>query len=57
VHGALAAGMRGAVWVAGDEDEREPPAGAMKVARLGEVPAALAALAPPSAPAPGARRS
>jgi putative hydrolase of the HAD superfamily len=45
VRGALAAGMRGAVWVAGDGDEREPPAGAMKVARLGEVPAALAALA------------
>jgi hypothetical protein len=37
--------MRGAVWVAGDADEREPPTGAMKVARLGEVPAALAALA------------
>jgi putative hydrolase of the HAD superfamily len=54
VRGALAAGMRGAVWVAGDEDEREPPAGAMKVARLGEVPAALAALAPPSAPGLGA---
>jgi putative hydrolase of the HAD superfamily len=45
VRGALAAGMRGAVWVAGDEDEREPPPGAMRVARLGEVPAALAALA------------
>ena len=45
VRGALAAGMRGAVWVAGDEDEREPPPGAMKVARLGDVPAALAALA------------
>jgi len=45
VRGALTAGMRGAVWVAGDEDEREPPPGAMKVARLGEVPAALAALA------------
>jgi putative hydrolase of the HAD superfamily len=45
VRGALTAGMRGAVWVAGDEDEREPPAGALKVARLGEVPAALAALA------------
>ena len=45
VRGALAAGMRGAVWVAGDEDERHPPPGAMKVARLGEVPAALAALA------------
>jgi putative hydrolase of the HAD superfamily len=43
--GALAAGMRGAVWVAGDEDERQPPPGAMKVARLGDVPAALAALA------------
>jgi putative hydrolase of the HAD superfamily len=57
VRGALAAGMRGAVWVAGDEDEREPPPGAMKVARLGEVPAALAALAPPSGPAPGAQRS
>jgi putative hydrolase of the HAD superfamily len=57
VRGALAAGMRGAVWVAGDEDEREPPAGALKVARLREVPAALAALAPPSAPAQGAQRS
>ena len=45
VRGALAAGMRGAVWVAGDEDDREPPPGAMKVARLGEVPAALAELA------------
>ena len=45
VRGALAAGMRGAVWVAGDEDEREPPPGALKVARLGEVPAALATLA------------
>ena len=45
VRGALAAGMRGAVWVAGDEDEREPPPRALKVARLGEVPAALAALA------------
>jgi putative hydrolase of the HAD superfamily len=45
VRGALGAGMRGAVWVAGDEDEREPPPGALKVARLGEVPAALAALA------------
>jgi HAD superfamily hydrolase (TIGR01549 family) len=45
VRGALTAGMRGAVWVAGDDDEREPPPGAMKVARLGEVPAALAALA------------
>jgi HAD superfamily hydrolase (TIGR01549 family) len=45
VRGALTAGMRGAVWVAGDEDEREPPPGALKVARLGEVPGALAALA------------
>jgi putative hydrolase of the HAD superfamily len=45
VRGALTAGMRGAVWVAGNEDEREPPPGALKVARLGEVPAALAALA------------
>jgi putative hydrolase of the HAD superfamily len=45
IRGALAAGMRGAVWVAGDDDEREPPAGAVRVARLGEVPAALAALA------------
>jgi putative hydrolase of the HAD superfamily len=44
VRGALDAGMRGAVWVAGD-DEREPPAGALRVTRLGEVPAALAALA------------
>jgi HAD superfamily hydrolase (TIGR01549 family) len=45
VHGALAAGMRGAVWVAGDDDEREPPAGALKVARLREVPAALSTFA------------
>ena len=45
VRGALDAGMRGAVWVAGDDDEREPPAGALRVARLGEVPAALAAFA------------
>ncbi|HEX7300609.1 MAG TPA: HAD family hydrolase [Solirubrobacteraceae bacterium] len=44
VRGALAAGMRGAVWVAGD-DEREPPPGAVRVRRLGEVPAALAGLA------------
>jgi putative hydrolase of the HAD superfamily len=44
VRGALAAGMRGAVWVAGD-DEREPPPGAVRVSRLGQVPAALAALA------------
>lgn len=50
IRGALDAGLRGAVWVAGTEDERPPPAGALKVARLGEVPAALAALAPPSAP-------
>jgi FMN phosphatase YigB (HAD superfamily) len=45
VRGALDAGMRGAVWVAGDDDERQAPAGALRVARLGEVPAALAALA------------
>jgi putative hydrolase of the HAD superfamily len=45
VRGALDAGMRGAVWVAGDEDERQPPAGALRVTRLGDVPAALAALA------------
>jgi putative hydrolase of the HAD superfamily len=44
VRGALAAGMRGAVWIAGD-DEREPPPGALRVTRLGEVPAALSALA------------
>jgi putative hydrolase of the HAD superfamily len=55
VRGALDAGMRGAVWVAGD-DEREPPPGALRVERLAEVPAALAALAPRSAPASGARR-
>jgi hypothetical protein len=36
--------MRGAVWVAGD-DEREPPPGAVRVTRLGEVPAALASFA------------
>ena len=57
VRGALAAGMRGAVWVAGDEDGREPPPGAMKVAGLGGVPAALAALAPPSSLAQRARRA
>jgi putative hydrolase of the HAD superfamily len=45
VRGALDAGMRGAVWIAGDDDGREPPAGALRVTRLGEVPAALAALA------------
>jgi putative hydrolase of the HAD superfamily len=45
VHGALAAGMRGAVWVAGEDDDRSPPPGALKVARMREVPAALAALA------------
>jgi putative hydrolase of the HAD superfamily len=45
VRGALDAGMRGAVWIAGGDDEREPPAGALRVTRLGEVPAALAALA------------
>jgi putative hydrolase of the HAD superfamily len=46
VRGALDAGMRGAVWVSGDEDDRrEPPPGALRVSRLGEVPAALAALA------------
>ena len=46
VRGALDAGLRGAVWVSGDDaDEREPPAGALRVARLGEVPAALRALA------------
>jgi putative hydrolase of the HAD superfamily len=44
VRGALDAGMRGAVWVAGD-DEREPPPRAVRVSRLGEVPAALSALA------------
>jgi putative hydrolase of the HAD superfamily len=57
VRGALDAGMRGAVWVAGDDEERKPPAGALRVARLGEVPAALAAFAPPSAPGSGAQRS
>jgi putative hydrolase of the HAD superfamily len=54
IRGALAAGMRGAVWVAGD-DEREPPDGALRVARLNEVPAALAALAASSGS--GARHS
>jgi putative hydrolase of the HAD superfamily len=54
IRGALAAGMRGAVWVA-DHDEREPPDGALRVTRLNEVPSALAALAPPSGS--GARRS
>jgi len=44
VRGALDAGMRGAVWVAGD-DEREPPSGALRVTRLGDVPAALATFA------------
>lgn len=44
VRGALDAGLRGAVWIAGD-DEREPPAGALRVRGLDEVPAALAAFA------------
>jgi putative hydrolase of the HAD superfamily len=44
VRGALDAGLRGAVWIAGD-DERQPPPGALRVAGLREVPAALAALA------------
>jgi putative hydrolase of the HAD superfamily len=44
VRGALDAGLRGAVWVAGDDD-REPPPGAVRVTGLDEVPAALAALA------------
>jgi putative hydrolase of the HAD superfamily len=56
VRGALDAGMSGAVWVAGD-DEREPPAGAVRVRRLGDVPAALAALAPPTTRGSGAQRS
>jgi putative hydrolase of the HAD superfamily len=46
VHGALDAGLRGAVWVSGDaDDERQPPPGALRVAGLGAVPAALARLA------------
>jgi putative hydrolase of the HAD superfamily len=44
VRGALDAGLRGAVWVAGDDD-REPPDGAVRVGGLDEVPAALASLA------------
>jgi len=43
VRGALDAGLRGAVWVAGDDD-REPPPRAVRVTRLREVPAALASL-------------
>ena len=50
VHGALAAGMRGAVWVAGEDDDRSPPPGALKVARMSEVPAALATFSSPSQP-------
>jgi putative hydrolase of the HAD superfamily len=57
VRGALDAGMRGAVWIARDDDEREPPAGAVRVARLGEVPSALTALAPPPSAGSGAPRS
>jgi putative hydrolase of the HAD superfamily len=45
VHGALAAGLRGAVWVsAHGADAREAPPGALRVERLSEVPAALTTL-------------
>jgi putative hydrolase of the HAD superfamily len=44
VRGALAAGFLGAVWIAADDDVREPPPGALRVTRLADVPAALAAL-------------
>jgi putative hydrolase of the HAD superfamily len=46
VRGALDAGLRGAIWVSGDPgDARRPPPGALRVAGLAEVPAALARLA------------
>lgn len=41
VHGALGAGMLGAVWIAG-EAAGEPPLGAIRVERLQQVPQALA---------------
>lgn len=40
VHGALSAGMLGAVWIAGD-DAGDPPHGAVRVRRLQQVLAAL----------------
>lgn len=40
VHGALGAGMLGAVWIAGD-DAGDPPPGAVRVRRLQQVPTAL----------------
>ncbi|MGZ4279182.1 MAG: HAD family hydrolase [Solirubrobacteraceae bacterium] len=46
VLGALEAGLRGAVWVSDEADDaREPPPGAVRVAHLREVPAALERLA------------
>ncbi len=44
VRGAMGAGLRGAVWLRLDgDDDREPPAGAVRVDGLDEVAAALAA--------------
>jgi putative hydrolase of the HAD superfamily len=41
VRAALEAGFLGAVWITADGDERESPPGALRVARLADVPAAL----------------
>jgi HAD superfamily hydrolase (TIGR01549 family) len=45
VRGALDAGFLGAVWIAADDDARESPPGALRVAGLAEVPAALERIA------------
>jgi putative hydrolase of the HAD superfamily len=45
VRGALSAGMLGAVWVAHEQATGETPPGAVRVARLADVPAALAEIA------------
>jgi putative hydrolase of the HAD superfamily len=42
VHGALGAGMLGAVWIALDDEAGDPPPGAVRVRRLRDVLAALA---------------
>ena len=51
VQGALDAGLRGAVWMSREpEDTREPPAGAVRVGHLSEVPGALERLVSESMP-------
>jgi HAD superfamily hydrolase (TIGR01549 family) len=45
VRGALDAGLRGAIWIAPEDDPREPPDGALRVVRLADVPDALERIA------------